>query len=159
MSYTLERWTMPDNYFGAEWPQYFVFIGRNRDSDDMTESNFAVALERLGGESETVQVIRESHWACGWIEWIAIHESDATALENARDMIESLNDYPALDEEDWSRRESESAYQIWRDCYDVPERIEYIRKHQYMFEFVNRADIINCVRGKYFPGYPSELLA
>ena len=37
-------------------------------------------LEALRGESETVIVVRESHWAVGWVEWIKIHELDTTAL-------------------------------------------------------------------------------
>lgn len=28
----LERWTLPPYYMGAEWPDYFVFLGRTRDS-------------------------------------------------------------------------------------------------------------------------------
>ena len=56
---------------------------RARDSDCLKQSNFAVMLRELGGESETVIVVRESHWAVGWVEWIAIHELDAAALQIA----------------------------------------------------------------------------
>jgi hypothetical protein len=36
----LTRWNRPDHYMGAEWPEYFVFLGQNRDSDALTRSNF-----------------------------------------------------------------------------------------------------------------------
>lgn len=61
-------------------------------------------LEALGGETETVIVVRESHWAVGGVEWIAIHEADAMALAKADEQCERLADYPVLNEEDWSGR-------------------------------------------------------
>jgi hypothetical protein len=154
----LNLWTMPSNYGGEVWPAYYVFLGRSRDSDDLTESNFAVGLERLGGESETVQVVREGHWACGWVEWIAIQQDDATALRLADEMMEKIESYPVLDENDYSEREMESANQVWKNCYDASERVEYIREHRSQFEFHDFADLLGCVRGKYFSGYASELL-
>lgn len=49
----LRRWTRPDSYFGAEWPDYFsAGFGQSRDSDALERSNFAVALRDLGGESD-----------------------------------------------------------------------------------------------------------
>lgn len=43
---------------------------------DQVSAYATCMLRELGGESETVRVVRESHWAVGWVEWIAIHESD-----------------------------------------------------------------------------------
>ena len=78
----LKRWTKPDNYFGASWPVYFSSgVGQSGDSDAEERSRFDSMLAALGGETETVKVIRESHWKFHWIEWIAIHESDDKALE------------------------------------------------------------------------------
>lgn len=155
---TLPRWKRPDSYFGAEWPEYFVFLGRNRDSDCLTESNFDTALEALGGESETVLVIRENHWACGWIEWIAIHESDMESLHKASEISLRLEDYPVLDENDFSEREQEDADRVWKDCYDVKERIAYIRRHPSQFEFHDWPEIRAVVKGEYFIGYASDLI-
>ena len=127
----LERWTMPKYYFGAEWPDYYsAGVGRSRDSDCLEESNFYSMLNALGGESDTVQVVRESHWAVGWVEWIAIHESDEQALRAADAMKASLEDYPILDEEDHSRREWEECERVWSDCYSVGERLKYLRKNR-----------------------------
>jgi hypothetical protein len=88
----MKLWTCPLNYFGAEWPEYYVAYGHHRDSDVLSESNFYSLLRRLGGESETVLVIRESHWAVGWVEWIGIHPSDETAVRLATECLEQLED-------------------------------------------------------------------
>jgi Resolvase, N terminal domain/Helix-turn-helix domain of resolvase len=56
----LKRWSMPSSYFGAEWHSYYsAGVGQSRDSDCLEQSNFAVMLEALGGETETVVVVRE----------------------------------------------------------------------------------------------------
>jgi hypothetical protein len=39
------------------------------------------------------------------------------------------------------------------------ERIAYIRKHRSEFEFADLRDMLSCVRGNYFAGYASELIA
>jgi hypothetical protein len=155
----LERWTKPDCYAGAAWPEHYRSgCGRSRDSDDLEESNFATMLEDLGGESDTVIVVRESHWAVGWVEWIAIHQDDRKALQIADRNQGRLADYPVLDENDWSEREQESASTVWRECFDVSERIAYIRKHPDQFDFNGWADMRDCVAGRYFSGYASALL-
>lgn len=155
----LTRWKRPDHYFGAEWPDYFgAGVGQHRDSDALTRSNFRVMLKELGGESDTVHIVREGHWAVGWIEWIAIHESDAKALEIADGLKASFEGYPVLSDDDFSELETEEANQVWADCYDAAERVAYIRKFRSQFEFHDFGDMLACVRGKYFAGYASELL-
>lgn len=110
----LKRWKMPSNYFGEVWPDYYSSgVGQSRDSDCLEESNFAAMLKELGGESETVIVVRESHWAVGWIEWIAIHATDDTALKIADDLKSKLDDYPILNEDDFSEREWNHAADFW----------------------------------------------
>jgi hypothetical protein len=156
----LKLWTMPDNYFGATWPAtYSAGVGQSRDSDALERSNFACMLEAIGGESETVTVVRESHWAVGWVEWIAIHQDDDKALEVADKIKGKLDNYPVVNEDHWSELEHEDANETWANCYSPQERIEYIRDHRSQFEFHDYADLIGCVRGKYFAGYASELLS
>jgi hypothetical protein len=115
MKTTLQKWTLPRDYFGAEWPDWYVFLSQNRDSDIITESNFKVAYDRLQAipqtgtvsddpDSDTCIIVRASHWACGWVEWIAIHESDTARLAAAQKMLDALNQYPLLDEDDVSQR-------------------------------------------------------
>ena len=47
-------------------------------------------LTALGGETDTVIVVRETHWAVGWVEWIAIHQDDEKALKIADDITGKL---------------------------------------------------------------------
>lgn len=128
----IERWTRPGSFIAWDdsW-QYsrecFVFIGRNRDSDILSESNFECALKELGGESDTVKIVRESHWACGWLEWIAIHESDGKSLEIADSIVASLSDYPVLNEEDFGEREWNAAQDYW-ESLSVSERVDMCRE-------------------------------
>lgn len=155
----LQRWTSPSNYFGAEWPEYYrAGFSRNRDSDDLTDSNFYTAINRLGGLSETILLVEESHWVVGYVQWIAIHESNEAALRIADDLRAQIEDYPALDDSDWTERESESASHVWKNCYNAKERFDYVRKHRGQFEFHDLRDMIGCMRGEYFSGYASELL-
>lgn len=105
----LKLWTRPDSYCGPEYPDYYKFLGRGRDSDILANSNFECALEQLGGETKrNVIVMRASHWACGWVEQILIHKSAKKKLEIAESIAEALADYPVLDDSDFSERESES---------------------------------------------------
>jgi len=110
----LKRWTLPDSYAGAEWSEYFVFLGQSRDSSALERYNFECGLEALEGESETVIVVRERHWAVGWVEWIAIHESDTAAIVRAEGMLCALEDYPVLDETHFSELEWSEAENYWQ---------------------------------------------
>lgn len=99
-------------------------VGRNRDSNALDESNFYTALEIMGGESETVEVHRFGHWACGWFEIIIAHPSLAAEVEKMED---ALADYPVLDDDDLSEREWEAACETWgfmslRDRIDLCKR-------------------------------------
>lgn len=120
----LREWTRPNSYFGAEWYGWFSGgVGRSRDSRLMEASNFDIAWKRLSDASlhlkieeedncpggDSCRIVTENHWAVGWVEWIAIHKSDTGALAEAEKIIEELENYPVLDDEDYSRREYEAA--------------------------------------------------
>lgn len=134
-----------------------VPVSRTRDTGPLEESNFEAALEILGGESDDVEVHRFGHWGPGWFEIIIVRPG--SAAETAAEEIENrLEDYPLLDEDDAGERETEAANDVWRDCYNVKERVRYIRKNRSQFEFRSLSDMLGCVRGEYFSGYASELL-
>lgn len=136
----LNRWTLPDSYFGAHWPDYFVFLGRHRDSDSLSRSNFECGLAAIGGESDTVQIVRESHWAVGWVEWIAIHESDESALEEADRIAAALFDYPVVDESHWSELEWEETTGFW-ESMSVRERADYCKSAGVSIFAARRAEL------------------
>jgi hypothetical protein len=123
----LKPWTMPANYAGETWPAYYVFLVQNRDSDALTRSNFTCALERIGGESDTVQVVREGHWACGWVEWIAIHQDDSEALRTADEIAAGLEGYPVVSEDHWSELEYTEAADYWEGM-SVRDRAYYCKR-------------------------------
>ena len=93
--------------------------GHNRDSELWKHSNFDAAISILGGESDTVEIHRFSHWSCGWLEIILVHpsrDSEVSAIE------ERLDNCSLLDEEDYSNRQWESAYALW-DRLPLQQRI------------------------------------
>ena len=136
-----------------------VPCGRNRDSDCLTESNFHVALTRLeaAGDTADVDVKRFGHWACGWFEIILVCPDSPAYLE-ALAIVDGLEQYPVLDENDFSDRKHEAAQETWTHCYSTAQRIEYMRDHAEQFEFRSFANMLGCARGRYFTGAVSELL-
>lgn len=99
-------------------------VSRTRDSSTLEESNFAVALETLGGESETVEVHRFGHWANGWYELILVAPERAGEVAA---IAARLEDYPILDEEDHSSREWEAAWETWSQAA-ISDRIAWCAK-------------------------------
>ncbi len=89
---------------------WLVGPSQTRDSACLEQSNFACALELLGGESDNVEVHSIGHWACGWLEIILVHPRLEKELQSIADRLEG---YPVLDEEDFSRREWEGYQEQW----------------------------------------------
>lgn len=153
-------WDSMANYAGeipdAKW---HVVLTRNRDSDILTESNWETALDELGGESEEngVEVFHFGHWACGWWEALCVAK-ESPKFSEAEKIVERLDVYPVLNEDDFYNREMEEANRVWQDCYDARERVEYVRNYRNQFEFHDFKDLMACIRGQYFAGYASELI-
>jgi len=141
--YTPKPWKRGECYIGAEWHGWFVFLGQHRDSYALDRSNFKAALELLlplnagieldGEPEETVRIVREGHWAVGWIEWIAIHGSNTAALSEANRIAGRLERYPVLDDDAlWQLEESEAMeqWESWgkRDFIQELERAELIEE-------------------------------
>lgn len=154
----LKLWTLPENYFGAIWPDYYsAGVGQSRDSDAVERSNFRVMWNALK-DFDGTQIVRENHFLVGWVEWIALPADNPPALKTADDLLAKLDAYPVLDEMDLSEEESEEAEEIWTNCYSTKERIQYVRDNREQFDFVSLSQMLACVRGKGFAGYPSELI-
>ena len=151
-------WDSRANYMGAiPEDTWLCVMGWNRDSGILSESNRETALAMLGGESDNVQIFRFGHWACGWVEYLAV-KSGSPSEKIGQEIFDSLDSYPILDESDFCERENEEANRVWLECFNAKERIAYIRKHREQFEFHNWLDLRSCVRGDYFAGYASELI-
>lgn len=96
-------------------------VGRNRDSDTLSESNFEAALNQMGGESETLEVHRFGHWARGWFEIIIMHPSRCT---EAVEIEAALEDYPVLDEFDHAERQYDAIQEAWADM-SLSDKIDF----------------------------------
>ena len=148
-----------ENYMGeTEFGPLHTLLTRNRESDTLTESNWVCALEMLGGESESVVIHRFGHWACGWYEVLAVAKG-SPAFAIAEDIEKQIEAYPVLNEDHWSQAEQTEADRVWSDCYDQSERAEYIRENPDQFEFCGIDDAKASLRGEYFSGYASVLIA
>lgn len=146
----IKPWETPDSWAGKPWHGWYVGLARTRDSDVRTESNFEVFLAALRALPEvlvddtenaaqswryvdtdwsavdSVYVVQESHWACGWLDWIAIHPSNEAALKLADEMLCALSDYPILDDNDVSEKE-EAAVLDWWERESIRYRVELCR--------------------------------
>jgi len=164
----LKLWTWPENYAGAEWPDYYVFLCRHSDCDRLLESNYRSGLRALKEIPEPddwphdfspYEEILENHWAVGWVEWIGIHKDAIAHLKCADEIAGKLENYPIIDEDDFSQLETDEANDMWLNCYSWKERIKYIRDNRSQFSFQSFSDLLQNVRGKYFSGYASDLLS
>lgn len=134
--------------------------GTNRDADALTRSNFEVScaeLEKVDPEGVDHEVHSFGHWACGWFEIILVRPDSACAKE-AADTEAGLADYPVCNDEHFSETEMKEANEVWANCYSIEARIDYIREGRSQFEFRGFADLLGCVRGKYFGGNACDLL-
>lgn len=94
----------PCGYWG-ERESWLVVIGRSRDSEALEEANFQAMLKLLGGESDTIAIERENHWACGWVEYILLDPTYITGCIIAGKTLHDLEDYPIIDDELFSQIE------------------------------------------------------
>jgi len=128
----------------GEW--YVIPAARNRDSGPLEESNFQTALQAVGGEGADVQVHRFGHWACGWFEIVIVRPATAAA-ERAAELEARLEDYPVLDEEDYSRREYERAAEYWVGM-GIRERAEWCARYDVSIFAARRGEIPDDPRGE-----------
>ena len=113
----LELWARADNYIGPDLGECFTGPGRTRDSQSLEESNFFSALERLGGEREGVEVHRFGHWGCGWFEQVLVHKSNKKAVIELYKIKKDLENYPVLDDLDYSEREGDDLTEYVSNCH------------------------------------------
>ena len=141
MSGNLVPYARPSNFIGETWEGWLVFAAcqNNRDACLLTRVNYKEATKQFealpvvmvekGGETVgSVRFVTENHWACGWVEWIAIHPSNAAAVELAEKLGEKLEGYPILNESALSAAEVEAAQELWA-IMSLRERISLIKEY------------------------------
>ena len=103
---------------------YVVPVSQGRDSGPFEKSNFAAAVEILGGERDDIMEIhRFNHWGPGWFEIIIVNPDDKNIMKLAMEIEASLAAYPILDDMDFSQREWDEMAGVWHQL-GLPERIE-----------------------------------
>ena len=89
----------------------------NRDSDELTESNWQVFIDGLEKtNSEDWRILRFGHFACGWYE-IVILRPNSASYDYYIQCLEILEDYPILDEDHYSALQYENFNQAIEDFY------------------------------------------
>jgi hypothetical protein len=149
--------------------RYAIVYLSNRDSDALDRANEEAihkALKPFMGwhkDGDDCWTESHNHWAVGHVDGIVIHCVDSSgnvtdAFKALHGLVMRLQDYPILDENRFDEIEREEADLTWKECYSDKNRLEYIRQHRRDFEFRSFADLLGCVRGKFFAGVASELL-
>lgn len=103
------EWERADNYAGEDLTGYYVVYSHNRDSTRLKESNWDTLIKQFK-DNPRFEIHLFNHWLCGWVECIMIDGSKMT-IEDYNEILKIINDledYPVLDEEDYSNREYES---------------------------------------------------
>jgi len=97
-----------------------------RDSGIVTESNWSEilkALNEIEPEGENWEIFQANHWACGWIDQIIYNTENKEIAEKLLEIECSINDYPVLNEMDWSDRVCEATQKYWDDM-SLDEKVE-----------------------------------
>lgn len=122
-------WERPSSYIGPNHPESYAISGRHRDSSTVERANFASFLEELEEWEEHLEVVRDNHWAVGWVETLRLHkDAPPEAFQQANHMVEYLMEvYPVLDDDrvseieqieiteylnDWGYRDLANEYEI-----------------------------------------------
>ena len=120
----------------ADPDNWAIIYTHNRDSGLLDQSNADAVAEALKAFSEMddADVVFESHdhWAVGHVDGFSIrvyrNGETTEAFKTYHDLMEQMNGYPILDEEDYSNREYEATLENITDAawrvkheYTLPE--------------------------------------
>ena len=103
-----------------------------RDTSDgsLQKSNWETLkkwLKKNSPEGRGWSIESFGHWACGYYE-IIIAKPGTKAYKIVEKASEKMEDYPALDDFDWSNCEYEAAEECWTHL-SIKDRMYYIKNH------------------------------
>lgn len=117
--------------------QWAIIYTHNRDSGLLDQSNASVIAKAMAlfteGDEPSVVMETHSHWAVGHIDGFSIRVFDGDgeiteAFRKYHELSEAMDDYPILDESDYSERELEATLEniadaAWRlkNEFNLPE--------------------------------------
>jgi hypothetical protein len=116
--------------------QWAIIYTHNRDSGLLDQSN-ATAIEKAlepftNGDDPDVVFESHGHWAVGHVDGFSVrvfrNNEITDAFRTYHDLAERMEDYPVLDESDYSERETEATLENIADAayslkheFDLPE--------------------------------------
>lgn len=142
----LEPYERPAHYGGAEFHGYYTVYGVHRESDTLTRSNWRSIIRALGFAAESdvpnfdpresddlggpnVIITRAGHPLVGWVDTLRIRtDAPDHLLRTADEILAGLEDYPIVDEDDFSTLEYDEAATYWERC-SVAERVDILQRH------------------------------
>jgi hypothetical protein len=122
------RWNLEDS------DKWAIFNTHHRDSGLLDQSNadqIEQAMKPFADQDEPdVMWEHAGHWAVGWVDGLSIRVYNASgeiteAFRTYHELLERLEDYPVLNEEDHSRREYEATIENIEDAGSRLARNEY----------------------------------
>jgi hypothetical protein len=146
--------------------QWAVIYTSNRDSGLLDQSNAAVIEKAMtpftAGDDPDVVLESHSHWAVGHVDGFSVRvfkEGKITeAFKTYHELARQMDDYPILDESDYSDREYEATLDNIKDAawrlkndFELPEDWQY---QVYSWLSDNRCGEIENIDD--LGGYPSE---
>lgn len=157
----LQPWKREENYMGQNYYDYYVVIGRHRDSSVLDNHNYEEVWSKLSSVENELEEVDETeygwliganfgHWAVGWIECIMIHkDAPHELIYTAEDLLNDLDQYPILNEDSFWQKIREEQERIWNDM-SLRERVELCSKHD--------ANIFTARHDDYWPEELDEVL-
>jgi hypothetical protein len=127
-------WWRKDDLPDAD--KWAIIYTHNRDSGLLDQSNATIIEKTLQpftqGNNPHIVIESHSHWAVGHVDGFSIRVYKRGKITKAfreyHKLAKRLDDYPILDEEDYSNREYEASFEniadaAWRlkNEYDLPE--------------------------------------
>ena len=118
-----------DSAYWGDCEDWYIVAGRSRDSDCLEQSNFETMQAELEAiDPEAVTIERAGHWAVGWVETLQIALDADAVIDKAVELLTAKEDYPVLDEDDFSRREHEKACEVW-DSFTTRDRVDTLQRY------------------------------
>jgi hypothetical protein len=148
---------------GENWA---IIYTHNRDSGLLDQSNAGVIENALqpftDGDDPDVVMESHNHWAVGHVDGFSIRvfkDGQVTdAFRKYQELAEAMDGYPILDEEDYSRRESEATVENIVDAaWRIKDEYELADDWQYeVYSWLSENDCGEVENRDDQGGYPSE---
>ena len=125
---------VPNFGFTSELRRLFKFkiaATVTRDSSLIERSNwnsFITRLDEIGSErAACYEIIHCRHWSCGWIDFLVINPRNIKMIELAEEILEKLEDYPVIDDDNYYQMLYNKTAEFWNSC-GIEERIKYAKR-------------------------------